>query len=74
MIVVVNYGTGNLGSIVNMLKKIGAGVTVSSDPVDIEKAEKIILPGVGAFDNGISKLGQMGLVQALSTRVLHDSF
>ncbi len=47
---------GNLGSILNMLRKIGAKAVISADPKEIEHADKIILPGVGAFDHGISSL------------------
>lgn len=49
MIVVVDYGMGNHGSIINMLKKVGAHAIVSSKPEDIELADKIILPGCGSF-------------------------
>ena len=48
MITIVDYGIGNLGSIVNMLRKIGEPTEVSSDPSTISAAEKLILPGVGA--------------------------
>ena len=48
MIVVVDYGMGNVGSIANMLKRVGADALVSSQAHDIERAQKLILPGVGA--------------------------
>jgi len=49
MIVIIDYGMGNLGSILNMLKRVGVkDAKVSSDPKEIEQAEKLILPGVGA--------------------------
>ena len=72
MIVVVDYGMGNLGSIANMLKKIGAAARISSDIPEIEGADKLILPGVGAFDNGMIKLHELGLVDILNTKVLQD--
>jgi imidazole glycerol-phosphate synthase subunit HisH len=72
MIVIVDYGMGNLGSIANMLKKVKAEAIVSSDPSTIEKADKLILPGVGAFDNGMQKLGDLGLIPVLNNRVLQD--
>lgn len=56
MIVIIDYGVGNLGSIQNMLYRIGAKSLVTNDPEQIQKAEKIILPGVGAFDAAIAKL------------------
>lgn len=70
MIVVIDYGMGNSGSVVNMLKRIGEGVVLSSQPADIEKATKLILPGVGSFDNGMANLRRLGLVDALNEKVL----
>ncbi len=70
MIVIVDYGLGNLGSIQNMIKKAGGSSVISSDPKDIEKADKLILPGVGAFDNGMSNIKKMGLIDVLNTKVL----
>ena len=52
MIVIVDYGVGNLGSIINMLKKAGTKAMASSNPEVLEQAEKLILPGIGAFDAG----------------------
>jgi glutamine amidotransferase len=72
MIVIIDYGMGNLGSIVNMLKKIGVGAIISSDSSVIEKAYKLILPGVGAFDHGMRKLNELGLIPTLNTKVLKD--
>lgn len=72
MIVVVDYGMGNLGSIANMLKKVGAKAMVSSDISVIESADKLILPGVGAFDNGMKNLSDLGLVPILSAKVIRD--
>lgn len=56
MITIVNYGMGNLGSVFNMFKRIGVTAKISDDLKDIEKAEKILLPGVGAFDAAMEKL------------------
>ncbi len=66
MIVIVDYGVGNLGSIINMLKKAGAKAIASSDPKVLEEAEKLILPGIGAFDAGMNKLNERGLVPLLN--------
>jgi glutamine amidotransferase len=68
MIVIVDYGMGNLGSIFNMLKKVGAKVAISSNADDIQQAEKLILPGVGAFDTGMLRLQELNLID-----VLHDT-
>lgn len=70
MIVVVNYGMGNLNSIANMVKKIGYAAMISSRPEDIEKAEKLILPGVGPFDTGIAILRESGLAKVLYEKVI----
>jgi len=70
VITIVDYGVGNLGSIVNMLKKIGAKARASSDPDVLRQAEKLILPGVGAFDPGMRKLNEVGLVPLLNELVL----
>ena len=70
MIVVVDYGVGNLGSIVNMFKKVGAKAVASSDPAIIKNAEKLILPGVGAFDAAMRKFHETGLVPVVGELVL----
>lgn len=70
MIVVVDYGMGNLGSIVNMLKRIGVEVQISCDPTVIRRADSLILPGVGAFQSGMRNLEARGLVKILEEKVL----
>lgn len=61
MITIIDYGMGNLGSVYNMLKKIGEPSIITSDINLIKKAEKIILPGVGAFDSAIKRIDDLGL-------------
>ncbi len=69
MIVIVDYDMGNIGSIVNMLHHIGSEeVTVSNNADDIFKADRIILPGVGAYDQGMLKLKQYGLIDILKKK------
>ncbi len=70
MIVVIDYGMCNLGSIVNMLRKVGAQPVVSADPAVVEQAAKLVLPGVGAFDNGMKRLRESGLVGVLTRKVV----
>lgn len=72
MVVIVDYGLGNLGSIVNMIKKIGFQSKISSDLEEISYAEKLILPGVGSFDKGIKNLHDLGIFQVLNQKVLVD--
>ena len=61
MIAVVDYGVGNLFSLGSSLKAIGADSVVSSDAEVIRSADKIILPGVGAFADAVAKLRKSGL-------------
>lgn len=73
MIVIVDYGIGNLASVLNMFKKIGVKeVTISGDEAVIEKAAKILLPGVGAFDGGMGNLEKSGLVPLLNRKALQE--
>lgn len=72
MITIIDYGMGNLGSIQNMLKKIGHKSIISHNISDIEKAEKLILPGVGAFDNGMKNIEKFKLKDVLKKKVLAD--
>ncbi|NQW41862.1 MAG: imidazole glycerol phosphate synthase subunit HisH [Bacteroidetes bacterium] len=73
MITIVNYGLGNLGSIENMLKKIGVSyVRISNNPEDILNAKKLILPGVGAFDAGMKKINDSGLIPILNQAVIEN--
>ncbi len=71
MIVVIDYKMGNIGSILNMLKKIGAEAIISSDPEEIKKADKLILPGVGSFDAGMENLKNSGLIPAIEEKVIN---
>ena len=70
MIVVVDYGMGNLGSILNMIKKVGGQGSLSTCRQDIERADKIILPGVGSFDRGMANLHRLDYVGPMTDKVL----
>jgi glutamine amidotransferase len=70
MICVIDYQMGNIGAIVNMLKKIRAEVFSSSNINEIEKADKLILPGVGAFDSGMENLKRLNLIPILEKKVI----
>jgi glutamine amidotransferase len=70
MITIVDYGMGNLGSIQNMLKRIGARSRIVSNPLEIESAEKILLPGVGAFDSAMERIGSAGFRDVLDRKAL----
>lgn len=70
MIVIIDYKAGNLKSIQNMLERIGFEAIISNEPSDIQKAAKLILPGVGSFDYGMDQLNQSGLIETLNEQVL----
>jgi len=72
MISIIDCGIGNLGSVKNMLKHIGAKSQIISSVEDVAQADKLILPGVGSWDNGALKLKESGLLDALNQRVLKD--
>ena len=65
MIAIIDYGLGNLGSIKNMLKIIGKKSVITNDIDVIKKSEKIILPGVGSFDEGIYQLEKRNLIETI---------
>lgn len=72
MIVIVDYGMGNVGSIQNMVKKAGSRAVVSSEHSDIEAASKLILPGVGSFDHGMSNLRERQLLDLLHRKAMEE--
>ena len=61
MIAIVDYGVGNLFSLESSFAAIGAEVTVTADPAILRQADKLLLPGVGAFEDAAKKLRQSGL-------------
>lgn len=72
MITIIDYGLGNLVSVKNMLKKVGAESVITDNISEIEKAQKMILPGVGAFDNGMNLIKQKGILEVLNKKALQD--
>lgn len=69
MIKIIDYGMGNSGSIGNMLLKLGGDFAIATTPEQLEGASLIILPGVGAFDNGVNKLKKRGFDVAIQHAV-----
>jgi glutamine amidotransferase len=69
MVTIIDYKTGNLGSIQNILKRIGEESVITSDKNEIARATKLILPGVGAFDTGMRNLSGLDLVNVLNEKV-----
>lgn len=70
VIVIVDYKMGNLGSILNMFKKIGVPASVTSDRDKIASADKLVLPGVGSFDNGMNNLKELALEDVLTENAM----
>lgn len=69
MIVVIDYGMGNLRSVSKALESLGASVRVSSDPADVARASKLILPGVGAFPAAMRELTSKQLVAPIKAAI-----
>ena len=69
MITVVDYGMGNLRSVSKALESLGASVRVSGAPEDITSADKVILPGVGAFPSAMRELSARGLVEPIKAAI-----
>ena len=66
MITIVDYGMGNLGSMLNMFKRIGASACIEADPDLLRRSEKLVLPGVGAFDAAMERINEVpGLREVL---------
>ncbi len=69
---IIDYGVGNLGSIRNMLKRIGVVARTVARPEDAAQASRIILPGVGAFDEAMRRLRERGFIDVLTAKALDE--
>lgn len=69
MITVIDYHLNNLRSIHNTLSRLGHDARITSDPKDVETADKLILPGVGAFPDAMGNLQDLGLAQPIIEKV-----
>lgn len=72
MITIIDYGSGNIKAIANIYEKLKVGFTIASTPEQVIGAKKIFLPGVGAFDETISKLDSTGFRKVLDIEVLEN--
>lgn len=72
MIAIIDYGVGNLFSLKSSLNKVGCAAKITSDKFEIKKADKIILPGVGAFGDAVTKLKLRGLDKTVLNEVEKD--
>jgi glutamine amidotransferase len=69
VIAIIDYGMGNLRSVEKALEKVGATVSVSRDPDEVRRADRIVLPGVGAFGDAMANLEKRGLVEVIKEEV-----
>ncbi|MBW3597353.1 MAG: imidazole glycerol phosphate synthase subunit HisH [Planctomycetes bacterium] len=69
MIAIVDYQMGNLRSVQKALERIGSSAVITSDPADLERAEKLVLPGVGAFEDAIGELRRRELVEPIKAAI-----
>lgn len=74
MIAIIDYGVGNLFSLCSAFKKIGAETVVTNDAETIKKADKLVLPGVGAFGDAVEKLRNSGLDKIIIEQVNNGKF
>ena len=72
MITLIDYGMGNHGSFMNMFRRLGVQAELTADVERIAAAQKLVLPGVGAFDKGMQRLRAMGVIPTLDRKVLQD--
>ena len=70
MILILDYGVGNISSVRNMINKIGDFSVISNSHDDVKKAKKIILPGVGHYDYGMKMLEKLKLIDLLNEHAL----
>jgi len=71
-VVIIDYGVGNLLSVQRAVEQCGAEVTTSSEPDVIAQADRVILPGVGAFSKGMKALESLGLVEVIKAIAIGD--
>lgn len=72
MIAIIDYGMGNLRSVAKAFEKVGAGVCVTRDADVIQHADKVVLPGVGAFKKCMENLAAFGLIEVVKQTILAD--
>ena len=72
MITIIDYGSGNISAIVNIYEKLNIKYKIAKVPADVAGAEKLFLPGVGAFDETMAMLGETGFREVLDVEVLQN--
>ncbi len=69
-IVIIDYGMGNLRSVQKKFERIGVNASISNNPKDLDRADKIVLPGVGHFQKGVQNLKKLGFWDVLNEKAL----
>ncbi len=72
MIAIVDYGLGNVCSVAGAVERLGRPATITSSAADLERADRLILPGVGAFGDGMERLRDLGLLEPLTRLVVGE--
>ena len=72
MIAIIDYGMGNLASVLKAIRSLRMEVVITSDPKEIYESSLIILPGVGSFEQGMKNLKDRGLIELLTEEVIHN--
>jgi glutamine amidotransferase len=72
MITIVNYGLGNIQAFANIYKRLNIAAAIASTPDELRVAERIILPGVGAFDWAMTRLNESGMMDTLEKLVVGE--
>ena len=70
MIAIIDYGMGNLRSVAKAFEQLGAEALITGNAEEIRKAAKLVLPGVGAFGDGMANLKNAGLIEVMNEEVL----
>lgn len=72
MIAIVGYGSGNVSAIANIYRRLNIPVVLASSPGELQAADKLILPGVGAFDSAMARLSASGMRETLDELVIGE--
>ena len=74
MIAVVDYGVNNSNSVIRMIQKVGGAAFKTKNIHEIKNAQKLIIPGVGSFDEGMKNLSQLGMIDLLKEMIEKKKF
>ena len=72
MIAIIDYGLGNLHSVLGAVRKVGYDAIVTNDALEIQASDKIILPGVGAYPKAMRLLGEYGLINFIKSKAKNN--